>query len=176
MNIQCQLFDHIKDKHSLYCGKYCMKKFCECLREYTKSIIDFETKKMLPLTRKEFKSPEDAERCYICGIKFFKKFFRDNNYRKVGDHCHYTGKYRGAAHSICNLKFNVPNQIPVVFHNSSNYDHHFIIKELANEFEEEFECIVENKERYKTFSVLTKKKIKKLINMVIRLMKLYLKK
>ena len=105
---------------------------------------------MLPLTRKEFKSRKDAERCYICGIKFFKKFFRDNNYQKV-EGCHYTGKYRGGAHSVWNFKFNLPNEIPVVFHNSSNYDHHFIIKELATEFEEEFECIGGNKERYKTF-------------------------
>ena len=54
------------------------------------------------------------------------------NYQKVRDHCHYTGKYRGAAHSICNLKFNVPSEIPVVFHNGSNYNYNFIIKELAN--------------------------------------------
>ena len=38
--------------------------------------------------------------------------------------------YRGWAHSICNLKFYVPKAIPVVFHNDSNYDYHFIIKEL----------------------------------------------
>ena len=44
----------------------------------------------------------------------------------------------GAANSICNLKFNVSNKIPVVFHNGSNYDYHFIIKELANEFERQF--------------------------------------
>ena len=39
------------------------------------------------------------------------------NYQKIRDHCHYIGKYRGAAHNICNLKFKVPNEIPVVFHN-----------------------------------------------------------
>ena len=51
-------------------------------------------------------------------------------HRKVRDHSHCTGKYRGAAHSICNLRFNVPSKIPVVFRNGSNYDYHFIIKEL----------------------------------------------
>ena len=56
------------------------------------------------------------------------------NYWKVRDHCHYTGKYRGAAHSICNLKFKVPNEILVIFHSGSSYDYHFIIKELAKEF------------------------------------------
>ena len=44
---------------------------------------------------------------------------------------HSTRKYRGAAHSICNLEFNVHNEISVVFHDGSNYDYHFFIKELA---------------------------------------------
>ena len=86
---------------------------------------------MLPLTKEELKSHQYAKVCYICGKRILKKFAKGKNYRKVRDHCHYTGKYRGAAHSICNLKFNVPNEIPVVFYNGSNYDYHFIIKELA---------------------------------------------
>ena len=45
--------------------------------------------------------------------EILKRFAKDQNYQKVRDHCHYTGKCRGAAHSICNLKFNVPNEIPV---------------------------------------------------------------
>ena len=40
---------------------------------------------------------------------------------KVRDHCHYTGKYRGTAHNICNLRYKVPKEIPVVFHNGSTY-------------------------------------------------------
>ena len=47
--------------------------------------------------------------------KFLKKFVNDKNYRKVRDHCHFTGKYRGTAHSIYNLTVNVPNEITVVF-------------------------------------------------------------
>ena len=58
---------------------------------------------------------------------------KDKKYCKVKDHCHYTGEYRGAAHNICNLKY-VPKKIPTVFHNGSNYDYHFIIKQLAEEF------------------------------------------
>ena len=49
--------------------------------------------------------------------KVSKKLSESKKYRKVRDHCCYTCKYRGAAHSICNLGFNVPNEIPVVFHN-----------------------------------------------------------
>ena len=84
------------------------------------------------------------------------------NYQKVRYHCPYTGKYRGAVHSICDLKLKVPNEIFVVSHNGSNYDYHFIIKELANKFEGQFECLGENKEKYKPFSVPIKKKITKI--------------
>ena len=79
------------------------------------------------------------------------------NKKKVKDHCHYTGKLRGAAHSDCNLKCKVPNDIPMVIHNAS-YDTHFIINQLAKEFKGEVNCIGENMEKYITFSVPIKKK------------------
>ena len=50
------------------------------------------------------------------------------------DHCYYTGEYRGAAHSISNLKYSVPKKIPTAFHNGFNYNYHLIIKELVAEF------------------------------------------
>ena len=94
--------------------------------------------------------------CYIC-----KKEFNNNDQKnyKVRDHCHYMGKYRGAAHNICNLRYKVPKEIPIVFHNGSTYDYHFIIKELVKEFNGNFECLGENTEKYITFSVSIKKKI-----------------
>ena len=64
------------------------------------------------------------------------------------DNCHHATKYSGAANSISNLKFNVPYEIPVVFHNGSNYDYHFIVKELLKELEEQSECFGENTEKY----------------------------
>ena len=95
------------------------------------------------------------KKCFICE----KRFFEDakNNYIKVRDHCHYTGKYRSAAHKICNLMYNTPREIPVIFHNGSSYDYYFIIKGLAEEFEGDFECLGENKEKYLAFSVPIKK-------------------
>ena len=109
---------------------------------------------------------------YYRGKDCMKKFSKDliehtskiidyekkKNY-KVRDHCHYTGKYRGAAHNICNLRYKVPKEIPIVFHNDSIYNYHFIIKELVKEFEGNFECLGENTEKYITFSVPIKKKI-----------------
>ena len=83
----------------------------------------------------------------------------DKKQQKVRDHCHYTAKYRGAAHNICNLRYKVPKGIPVVFHNGSTYDYLFIIKKLVKEFKGSFECLGENTEKYIIFSVPIKKKI-----------------
>ena len=75
-----------------------------------------------------------------------KKFDKNDKntfklYHKVRDHCHYAGKLRGAAHNICNLRYKIPKEIPVVFHNSSTYDYHFIIKQLTKEFKGSFDCL-----------------------------------
>ena len=80
-------------------------------------------------------------------------------YHKVRDHCHYTGKFRGAAHNICNLQYKVTQKIPIVLHNGSTYDYHFVIKKIAEEFKGEFECLEENTEKYIAFSVPLKKEI-----------------
>ena len=112
---------------------------------------------MLPLTKQELKAYQEAKVCYICGKGILEKFANDKNYWNVRDVFHYTVKYRGAAHNICNLKFNVPNDVSVVFHRGSNYDYHFIMKDITNEFEGKFECLGENKEKDETFLVLVKK-------------------
>ena len=49
-------------------------------------------------------------------------------------HCNYATEYRGAVHSKCNLKYNVPKIISIGLHNGCNYDYHFTIKELAEAF------------------------------------------
>ena len=109
---------------------------------------------MTPLTDDENKYYEEQKESYIC-----KKFFCNNRNqkfkfklnRKVRDHCHFTGKFRGAAHSICHLHYKVPQEIPIKIHNASKYDYHFIIKESAEEFKGEFECLGENVEKYISF-------------------------
>ena len=63
-------------------------------------------------------------------------------------------------YTCCYLKYNLPNEIPIVFHNGSNYGYHFIIKELANESEDQFECLGENTEKYNFFLSRQKKKLK----------------
>ena len=121
-------FNKTKNKLDYYRGKDCMKKFCKDLREHATKIINYEKKKMIPLTAKEEIYDNKQKICYIC-----KKEFDTNDKKnyKVRDHCHYTGKYRGAAHNIGNLRYKIPKEILIVFHNGSTYDYHFIIKELV---------------------------------------------
>ena len=149
------LLDNTKNKHYFYRGKYCIEKFCKDLKNLGTEINNFKEKEMIPLTDKDIKSYEKQKVCHIC-----KKEFRDDdkNKKKVRDYCHYTRKLIGAAHNKCNLRFNVPKKIPIVFYNDSSYDYHSVIKKLAEEFKGEFECFGENTEKYIIFSVPLKKK------------------
>ena len=61
-------------------------------------------------------------------VIFVRIYLKTKKYRKVTDRCHYSGQFRGAAHSTRNLKYSASKKISIVFHNGSNYDYHFIIK------------------------------------------------
>ena len=121
-------FDKTKNKLDYYRGDNCMEKFCKDLREHATKIINYEKKKMIPLTKKEEKNHNKQKFCYICKKEFNTD---DKKHYKVKDHCHYTGKYRGAAHNIRNLRYRIPKEISIVFHNGSTYNYNFIIKELV---------------------------------------------
>ena len=149
-------FDNTKNRLIYYRGQDCMKMLCRELKEHAKRIIYCEKKEIISLTDEENESDENLKFCYICK----KRFTNDN--KKVRDHCHFTGKYRGAAHNNCNMNYKISKNIPVVFHNGSTYDYHFIIKELAKEFEGQFECFGENTEKYITYSVQITKEIIKI--------------
>ena len=149
-------FDESKNKLSYHRGDGCMKKFWKDLREHATKIINYEKKKMISLMKKEEIYQNRQKICCICKKEFDNN---DKKQQKVRDYCHYTGKYRGAAHNMCNLRYNVLKEIPVVFHNGSTYDYHFVIKELVKKFKGSFECLGENTEKYITFSVPIKKKI-----------------
>ena len=110
-------------------------------------------------TKKQQTSYESTKICFICKEKFENKYVKDKKYRKVRDQFHYAGKYRAAAHTRCKLKYSVPKKIPIAFHNGSNYDYHFIIKELAEEFKTQFTSLGENTEKYITFTVPIEKEV-----------------
>ena len=144
-------FDTTKSRLDYYRGEKCMKSFCLYLKEDAAKIINYEKEKeMIPLRKEEKKIYRDKKLCYICKKGFITDDDDNKKHFKVRDHCHYTGKYRGAAHDVYNLKYKIPRETPVVFHNDSTYDYDFIIKELADKFEGQLECLGENTEKYIT--------------------------
>ena len=90
-----------------------MKKLREDFKDLVMKIINYKEKEMILLTDEETKSYEKQKACYICRKELItdkkdKKVFK--LYHKVRDYCHYTGKFRGAAHSNCNLKYKTPKK------------------------------------------------------------------
>ena len=85
-----------------------MRRFCKDLKEHATKIIDFENKEMIPLTDEENKSYKKHKVCYICKKKRLVRMIIKKKYYKVRDHCHYAEKYRGAVHSIYNLRYKTP--------------------------------------------------------------------
>lgn len=100
---------------------------------------------MHPLSKQQIDEFNSAKICHICE-KSFEAF--DIKHR---DHCHRTGKYRGPAHDSCNLNYKDTRTIPVIFHNLSGYDSHFLIEELAG-FDGKISLLPINKEKYISFT------------------------
>ena len=84
-----------------------MENFCLDLKKHATKIINYEKKEMITLTKKEEKKRNKQKVCHICR-KRFSSDDGDKKYHKVKDHCHCTGKYGGAAHDICNLRYKTP--------------------------------------------------------------------
>ncbi|XP_076285537.1 uncharacterized protein LOC143211597 [Lasioglossum baleicum] len=101
---------------------------------------------MKQLTNEQCEAFINAAHCHIC-----EKPFEGNDIR-VRDHCHLTGRYRGPAHQDCNLNYKNSFCIPIVFHNLSGYDSHFIIEEIANAFEGNVDVLPITKEKYISFT------------------------
>ena len=86
---------------------------------------------------------DNSTLCHICNEELGED--------RVHDHCHLSGKFRGAAHEVCNLKYKVPTFFTVIFHNLSGYDSHLFIKTLGNS-EGDISCIQNNEENYISFT------------------------
>lgn len=88
---------------------------------------------------------QGATHCHICDGELGTD--------RVRDHCHLTGKFRGAAHSDCNLNYKFTSRIPVIFHNLKNYDSHLLIKAMGGIKDKPISCIPANYEKYISFSI-----------------------
>ena len=125
-----------------YTGVEAMGKFVKWLEEDVKIIANIPKLDMI-FRKEEAERFNKETKCWICK--------EDLNGDKVRDHCHFTGKYRGAAHNSCNLKYKKRKFIPVVFHNLSGYDSHLFIKNLGFTAGN-IDCIPNNEEKYISFT------------------------
>ena len=143
--IKCFDDEVYKPKLVSYTGEDAAQTFVEMLEEDIKRITNIPEKKMI-FGKEEKERYEKETKCWICK----EEFIDDKNY-KVREHCHFTGRYRGAAHNSCNLKYRKPNFTPVMFHNLSGYDSHLFIKNLGFS-QGNIDCIPNNEERYISFT------------------------
>ena len=121
--------------------------FIESLEKDIKEIYNkFKKPKKMVMTREDRMTYKKETHCHICEEEIDK-----DKDKKVRDHCHLTGKFRGAAHNKCNLKFKIPKFYPVIFHNLSGYDSHLFIKNLGKS-EGKIDCIPNNEEKYISFT------------------------
>ena len=124
-------------------GKNCINNFIKWIftqQERINQIINNHFNKKLKMTIEDENNYQNSQDCWICN----KKLDKD----KVRDHCHITGKYRGAAHSKCNLKLKIPKKLPIIFHNLEGYDGHIIFKELNNFDNIDIQVIPKSSEKY----------------------------
>lgn len=142
-NIVSSIDDNFNEFKS-YRGIDCVSKFIDFLTEDVRRIhkILSENVRMKFSQKDEFDYIQ-AWQCHICDFPLW------NN--KVRDHCHITGRYRGAAHKHCNLQYKVPIFVPIFFHNLSGYDCHLFIKKLG-EIPGKLTIIPKSKEKYISFS------------------------
>ena len=123
------------------------QKFVDSLQNDLKDVYNrfFRFPKKMIFTKDDSSVYKNAVSCHICGMELGED--------RVRDHCHFTGKFRGAAHNQCNLEYRKPKFIPVVFHNLSGYDCHLFIKKLnSGDNKGKIACIPNNDEKYISFS------------------------
>lgn len=140
-------FDPSKSFYKSNTGQNCIEWFAnELFRISTETIAPvLSSYKKMIISEEEEASFQLTTICSICKKTIFK------NQKKVHDHCHITGKFRGAAHSNCNLSYQESRHIPVVFHNLK-YDLHFLIEAVSNQFKGRVDIIPSNKENYISFT------------------------
>lgn len=137
-------YDNSLNKYRTYRGENCAETFLHYLQKDITKIYK-RLNKVVPMIFTEFDRNkfEEADNCSICALPLFDD--------KVRDHCHLTGKFRGAAHSYCNIQFKLPKFVPVFFHNLSGYDCHLFIKQLG-ELPGRIKVIAKTKENYISFT------------------------
>ena len=130
-----------------YHGRDCVKKFVESIKWICSIIVKTKHSSHKPLTKKQIYEYNKSNNCIVC-----RKTFNDDKHKNV-KYCYFTAEYIGVAHIYCTNKDKKVIEVPVDFHNGSNYDYHFIIKELGKEVDG-LMCIGKNSEKYITFKAI----------------------
>ena len=129
--------------------------FVEMIEDDITRIQNIQPKPLI-MSQNDWKDFNESTKCWICQEEFEEDSPSGNpskarNEKKVRDHCHFTGKFHGAAHNSCNLRYRKQWFTPVIFHNLQNYDAHLFIKNLGKT-EGDIRCIPNNEEKYISFT------------------------
>ena len=120
--------------------------FVKSLRDTVLDLwMKFKYSRAISFTIEDMIDFREAKECWICGKNF--SFMDKYEEKVVRDHCHYTGKYRGAAQASCNLRLRRTKRIPVIFHNFTGYDNHLFVRSLGR-IEGEISVIARNEEKH----------------------------
>ena len=95
-------------------------------------------------------SEEEEQQFQLSDVCWIYDKLIDNDDEKVRDHCHVTGKFRGAAHWICNINLQLTKKVAVIFHNLRGYDRYLIFRELYK-FDVKIDMIPNRLEKYMAF-------------------------
>lgn len=157
--------------YGTFFGPNCIQEF---IKQLEKLMIDIVWPKLyevqpMNLSDEDENNFQNATVCHICNRSFTQTASstvtqnksnkkKSDKFMKVRDHCHMTGKFRGAAHYMCNIKYQISKSIPIVFHNL-NYDSHFLIEHLANIFPGKIDIIPKTSEDYISFTKEMRKSV-----------------
>lgn len=140
-------FDDSKSYYEHFRGEDCITKFIQKLHHIAMEVeVVLNNNIPLKMSNEEEHTFKRADFCHICDQKY------NLNDIRVRDHCHLTGRYRGSAHGNCNLIYRESRTIPIIFHNLTNYDAHFLIRALANVFKGLITVIPQTDQNYIAFT------------------------
>lgn len=140
-------YDDTKSYYKAKRGPDCLDWFAKELQSISNNLVNiFNNILPLKMSTQDEENFLRASKCHICEKKFIK-----HADVIVRDHCHFTGQFRAAAHQDCNLQYRDYRTVPVVFHNLTHYDSHFIIEKIATGFDGDVKIIAINTEKYISF-------------------------
>ena len=142
--------DRFTSPSNIFKGKNCINEFTTWVldkEKWTKQITEEYFNKELIMSNQDEKIYKNSHICWIC-----KDELNTDKVRDHWDHCHVTGKFRGASHSKCNINLRLPKKLPIIFHNLQGYDRHITFKELNN-FDVDIDVIPKGIDKYMSIIV-----------------------